>query len=87
MKTILFIIGSTRRKSFNRQLAKIAEGQLNGIATVKYLEFGELPFFNQDTEFPTPDAFARIRKEVEDADGVWIFTPEYNSDYPGYLKI
>ncbi len=55
MKTILFIIGSTRKKSFNRRLAKMAEEQLNGIATVKYLEFGGLPFFNQDTEFPTPD--------------------------------
>ena len=86
MKTILFIIGSTRKNSFNRQLAKIAEEQLQGSAEVKYLDYSDLPFFNQDTEFPTPDSFGRIRKEVESADGLWIFTPEYNSGYPGCLK-
>jgi len=29
---------------------------------------------------------ARIRKEVAEADGLWIFTPEYNMSYPGHLK-
>ena len=29
---------------------------------------------------------ARIRKTVSEADALWIFTPEYNSSYPGHLK-
>ena len=86
MKKILFIVGSTREKSFNRQLASIAEQQLSGMAEVSYLDFKELPFFNQDTEFPTPDVVTRIRKEIAEADGLWIFVPEYNSSYPGYVK-
>ena len=41
---------------------------------------------NQDIEFPTPEEILRVRSEVESADGLWIFTPEYNSSYPGVLK-
>jgi NAD(P)H-dependent FMN reductase len=28
----------------------------------------------------------RIRQEILKADGIWIFTPEYNQSYPGLLK-
>lgn len=54
MKNILFIVGSTRRNSFNRQLAAFADRLLEGRAQVGYLAFDNLPFFNQDTEFPPP---------------------------------
>lgn len=36
MKKVLFIVGSLREKSFNRQLAKKAEALLEGRAEVKY---------------------------------------------------
>lgn len=35
MKSVLFVIGSLREKSFNRQLAKKAEKLLEGKAEVK----------------------------------------------------
>ena len=28
----------------------------------------------------------RVRQEILKADGIWIFTPEYNQSYPGLLK-
>lgn len=56
------------------------------MAEISYLDFIDLPFFNQDTEFPTSEVVLRIRKEIEEADGLWIFVPEYNSSYPGYVK-
>ena len=86
MQHILFIVGSLRRESYNRQLAKQAEQLLRGKAEVSYLDFADLPFMNQDIEFPAPAAVQRVRDEVQKADGVWIFTPEYNSSYPGLLK-
>ena len=86
MKSILFIVGSTRRNSFNRQLAAFAERLLEGRAQVGYLAFDRLPFFNQDTEFPPPQAVTFAREMVGQADGLWFFTPEYNASYPGYLK-
>ena len=86
MKNILFIVGSLRKDSFNRQLAKEAEKYLAGIATVNYLDYTEVPFINQDIEYPAPAAVTKLRETVAKADGIWIFTPEYNFSYPGHLK-
>lgn len=86
MKKILFIVGSMREESFNRQLAQVAEKYLAGKAEVSYLDYANLPYMNQDIEFPAPKAVADVRAAVEAADGVWIFTPEYNFSYPGVLK-
>ena len=86
MKKILFIIGSLRSKSFNRQLAMMAKEIIGNRAEVSELDYGDLPLLNQDIEQPEPAAVARIRKKVSEADALWIFTPEYNFSYPGHLK-
>lgn len=51
MKQIIFIIGSLRKKSFNRQLAKIVENMLNDQFDISYLDFENIPYMNQDLEF------------------------------------
>ena len=86
MKKILFIIGSLREKSFNRQLAMMAKEIIGNRAEVSELDYSDLPLLNQDIEQPEPAAIARIRKAVSEADALWVFTPEYNSSYPGHLK-
>lgn len=86
MKKILFIVGSLRKDSFNKQLAKEAEKYLSGHAEVLYLDYADVPLINQDMEFPTPAAVTKLRETVDKADGVWIFTPEYNFSYPGHVK-
>ena len=86
MKRILFIIGSLRKKSFNRQLAIMAKEIICNRAEVSELDYSDLPLLNQDIEQPEPAAIARIRQTVSEADALWIFTPEYNSSYPGHLK-
>lgn len=86
MKKILFVIGSLRAKSFNRQVANLAKEIIGNRAEVLELDYSDLPFLNQDIEQPEPAAVARIRKEIDEADGLWIFTPEYNMSYPGHLK-
>ena len=86
MKKILFIIGSLRAKSFNRQVANVAKELIGNRAEVQELDYSDLPLLNQDMEQPEPTAVARIRKSVAEADGLWIFTPEYNMSYPGHLK-
>lgn len=86
MRRILFVIGSLRAKSFNRQLAVEAARMLEGKAEVAWLDYADLPLVNQDAEFPASGPLARVREEVRRADGVWIFTPEYNGSYPGHLK-
>ena len=86
MKKILFIIGSLRAKSFNRQVANEAKNIIGNRAEVSELDYSDLPLLNQDIEQPEPAAVARIRKIVSEADAIWIFTPEYNLSYPGHLK-
>ena len=86
MKKILFIIGSLRAKSFNRQLANEARKIIGNRTEVTELDYSDLPLINQDIEQPEPAAAARIRKAVSEADALWIFTPEYNLSYPGHLK-
>ena len=86
MKKILFIIGSLREKSFNRQLAKEAMQIIGNRAQVTELDYSDLPLLNQDIEQPEPAAVARIRQTVAAADALWFFTPEYNFSYPGHVK-
>ena len=86
MKKILFIIGSLRAKSFNRQVAHVAKEIIGNRADVQELYYSDLPLLNQDIEQPELEVVARIRKAVSEADALWIFTPEYNMNYPGHLK-
>ncbi len=86
-KKVLFIIGSLRKKSFNRQLAaKCREILMQKGTEISELEYSTIPFMNQDAETPVPASISRIRTEVAAADGIWIFTPEYNFAVPGVLK-
>lgn len=86
MKRILFIVGSLRKDSFNRQLAHEAEKMIGTRAEVTYLDYSNVPFINQDIEFPEPETVNQLRTKVKEADGIWVFTPEYNFSYPGHVK-
>lgn len=86
MKKILFIIGSLRKESFNREISNRVKDLLQGKAEVTELDYSQVPLMNQDTEYPAPKAVANARKAVAEADGVWIFSPEYNYSYPGHVK-
>ena len=86
MKKVLLIVGSMRKESFNRQSAVMVRELLQDKAEAAFLEYADIPFMNQDIEFPIPEAIQRVRDEVTQADGIWFFTPEYNSSYTGVLK-
>lgn len=96
MKHIIFIVGSFRKNSFNRQLANVAEKLLKERFQISYLDFQDIPYMNQDLEFNSQLSTVnnqrstaevdRVRQEIIKADGIWVFTPEYNRSYPGLLK-
>ena len=86
MKTVLFVVGSFRARSFNRQLARKAEALLAPRGGVDWRDFASVPFMNQDLESPVPASVAAARAAVKAADGIWFFSPEYNFSYPGLLK-
>ena len=83
---IVAIVGSQRKNSLNRQLALEAERIVRERAEFELLDYNDVPFFNQDIEYPAPNAVRRVRNAVKSADGIWFFTPEYNHFFPGTLK-
>lgn len=83
---ILAIVGSLREESLNRQLALAAKELIGDRADFVLLEYRDVPFMNQDIEYPAPDSVKRVRDQVKSADGIWFFTPEYNHFFPGVLK-
>ncbi|MEA4913283.1 MAG: NADPH-dependent FMN reductase [Christensenella sp.] len=85
-KRIAAIVGSLRENSYNRQLALAAKEIIGDRAVFEIVEYDDVPFMNQDIEYPAPEAVCRVREQIKAADGVWIFTPEYNHSYPGVLK-
>lgn len=86
MKKVLFIVGSLREGSFNKQMAKKVEKMLEGKAEVEYLDYSNIPLMNQDKEIPELEIVNNIRKKVMGADLLWIFSPVYNFSIPGTLK-
>jgi chromate reductase len=58
---ITAIVGSLRKDSFNRQLAYAAREAVGGRAEFELLDYGDVPFMNQDIEFPAPEAVRRVR--------------------------
>lgn len=86
MSNILFIVGSLRQGSFNHQFAQKAEALLNNRAEVSYLDWSQVPVFNQDLERETPPAVVEARQQVLEADAIWIFSPVYNHAIPGSVK-
>lgn len=86
---ILFICGSLRERSLNRQLAVRAMKDLEGrvqCAFLNYDDYVNVPPMNQDLEFPVLPAVRVVREQAAQADGIWVVTPEYNGDMPGELK-
>jgi len=83
---ITAIIGSLRRNSFHRQLALVAKELLKEEADLEILEYADVPFLNQDYEYPAPAAVSRVRKIIQISDALWFFSPEYNHFFSGALK-
>ena len=86
MAKILFIVGSQRKNSFNRQLANEIIAMIGARAECSILDYADVPMLNQDEEYPAPEAVVRLRASVAAADALWVITPEYNASYPGLLK-
>ena len=85
-RKVLFIVGSNRRNSFNRQLANEIISMIGDRAECSVLDYADVPLLKQDEEYPAPAPVEHLRATVAAADALWIVTPEYNASYPGLLK-
>ena len=85
-KKILFVVGSLRKESFNHSLSEYVKELIGEKAEVELLEYSNIPYMNQDVEYPAPKKISEVREKVSKVDGIWIFSPEYNFAIPGVLK-
>jgi len=83
---IIAIVGSLRKESYNLQLALAAKEIVGSRAAFELLDYSDVPLLNQDIEYSAPASVQHVREAVKSANGIWIFTPEYNHSYPGVLK-
>ena len=83
---IAAVVGSLRKASLNRQLAEAAAALCGDELVFEILDYQDLPFMNEDIEFPAPAAVQRLRTQLQEADGIRVFSPEYNHGISGVLK-
>ncbi len=83
---IAVVVGSLRRDSYNRQLARALERMAPEDFVLTELRIDDLPLYNQDDDSNQADAVRRLKTEVAGAQGVLFVTPEYNRSVPGVLK-
>ena len=87
-KMIAVFVGSLRKESFNRKMAKVLITLAPESLMLDIVEIGELPLYNQDhDDRGTPlSEWTVFRKRVKSFDGLLFVTPEYNRSVPGVLK-
>ncbi|MDX2463991.1 MAG: NAD(P)H-dependent oxidoreductase [Porticoccus sp.] len=83
---IAVIVGSLRPDSINLKLANALIKLGPPDFTLKKIEIGDLPLYNQDDDASPAESVRRVKAEVADAQGVLFVTPEYNRSIPGVLK-
>jgi chromate reductase, NAD(P)H dehydrogenase (quinone) len=85
---IAIIVGSLRKDSLNRKIARSICGIRNDNLDCSMIDIGDLPLYNQEYDGSPnePEQYARCRDQVGSADGVLFVSPEYNRGMPGVLK-
>lgn len=85
-KKIAVLVGSLRKESFNkkvaRQLIKLAPESLE----MEIIEIGHLPHYNQDFDENSPQEYIAFREKIKSKDAYLFVSPEYNRSVPGVLK-
>jgi chromate reductase len=85
-KNIAVFVGSLRKDSLNRKLAKALIALAPEPLKLEIVEIGHLPFYNQDFEENPPKEVLEFRRRVKSADAMLFLTPEYNRSVPAVLK-
>jgi len=86
-RTVVVLVGSLRRESFNRKAAKAVANLAPAHLKFRFVQIGDLPPYNEDAEGDAaPELWKVFRDDVRSADAVLFATPEYNRSVPGVLK-
>lgn len=87
-KKIGVIVGSLRKESFSRKIAKVLMALVPAPFQIEEIQIGDLPIYNQDfdDENNVPSSWIVFRERVKNFDAILFVTPEYNRSVPAVLK-
>lgn len=80
------IVGSNRRDSINRRLAKALAKLASDRLDFGWIGIDALPMYNQDLESDRPEPVRRFTAEVARFPALLFVTPEHNRSVPAVLK-
>lgn len=80
------IVGSIRRDSINRRLAKALIRLAPPSLALEVIEIGQLPLYNQDLDATPPNEWQVFKAQLSAVDAVLFVTPEHNRSMPAALK-
>jgi len=87
MMNVSVLVGSLRKGSFTRMVARAMVELAPTSCKCEFVEIGDLPLYNQDSETENPPAgWTNFRNLMRPANAVLFATPEYNRSVPGVLK-
>lgn len=87
-KKIAVIVGSLRKESFCKKVAKELMRLAPASFQMEIVNIGELSIYNQDLddENTPPSSWETFREQMKKMDAVLFVTPEYNRSVPAVLK-
>lgn len=87
-KKIAVIVGSLRKDSMNRKMARELMRLAPSTLSLEMIELGDLVVYNQDLDEGgnVPASWTTFRETMKGYDAVLFVTPEYNRSVPGMLK-
>ncbi len=87
-KNVAVLIGSLRKDSFSKAIAKQLMPLFPEDMHLEVIEIGDLPLYNQDYDDldQVPEAYTTFRNKMQQMDAVLFVTPEYNRLRTGRLK-
>ncbi len=85
-RDVAVFVGSLRKESFNRKMAKALIAIAPAPLKLEIVEIGQLPLYNQDDDANPAAATSAFKARVQKADALLFVTPEYNRGVPGVLK-
>lgn len=86
IKTV-FLVGSAREQSYNMFIAKHMQKRYADKLDIEIINI-DLPHYNEDLDVDgnRPEVVEVFNKQINEADAVYMITPEYNHALSGILK-
>ncbi len=85
-RKIAVVVGSIRKESINRKLAKALIKLAPKDLECELVRIDDLPVFNQDHDQDPPQQVARVKAQIVAANAILFVTPEHNRSLPTALK-